>query len=337
MFSLQQYRALREASGLVDRSHRGRLRLTGQDRRDYLQGLLTNDVAALTPGTGCYAALLTAQGRMISDMFVVETGEDILLDLERDVTAKVAAHLDRFIFSEDVQVADESDILAQVGVFGPYAARAVSSAFGGALSAQELGALRPLDNRTWTFGGAPVVVVCRDDVGVPGFDLLIARGKSEEIADAVRRAGAVDIDPETVEALRVEAGRPAFGKDMGEDTIPLEAGIEDRAISLTKGCYVGQEIIIRVLHRGHGRVARRLVGLALEPSADVPARGDRIRAGDREIGSVTSAVRSVALGRPLALGYVHRDFVAPATAVAIVTGASVQPASVTELPLSYPS
>ena len=95
---------------------------------------------------------------------------------------------------------------------------------------------------------------------------------------------------------------------MDDDTIPLEAGIEDRAISLTKGCYVGQEIIIRVLHRGQGRVARRLVGLALEPSAIVPAKGDRIRSGEREVGTVTSAVASPALGRPLALGYVHRDF-----------------------------
>jgi folate-binding Fe-S cluster repair protein YgfZ len=114
MFSLEQYRALREGAGLVDRSPRGRLRLTGPDRREYLQGLLTNDIAALVPGAGCYAALLTAQGRMISDMYVIETGEAILMDLERDVTAKVAAHLEQFIFSEDVQVGDESDVLSQI-------------------------------------------------------------------------------------------------------------------------------------------------------------------------------------------------------------------------------
>ena len=109
---------------------------------------------------------------------------------------------------------------------------------------------------------------------------------------------------------------------MDEDTIPLEAGIEDRAISLTKGCYVGQEIIIRMLHRGQGRVARRLVGLALDPSATVPAKGDAIRVGDRQVGAVTSATHSPALERPLAMGYVHRDFTEPGTAVSRWRGRS---------------
>jgi folate-binding protein YgfZ len=104
---------------------------------------------------------------------------------------------------------------------------------------------------------------------------------------------------------------------MDEDTIPLEAGIEDRAISLTKGCYVGQEVIIRVLHRGHGRVARKLVGIVFAPAASVPSRGERILAADRDIGSITSAVESPALGAPIALGYVHRDFQQPGTSVTV--------------------
>ena len=117
------------------------------------------------------------------------------------------------------------------------------------------------------------------------------------------------------EVCRIEAGHPPFGQDMDEDTIPLEAGIEDRAISQTKGCYVGQEIIIRVLHRGHGRVARRLVSLTLDADA---ARGDRLFAGDREVGFVTSFARSPRLGA-IALGYAHRDFVAPGTALTVNT------------------
>ena len=120
MFSLEQYRALREGAGLVNRSDRGRIRLTGKDRRDYLQGLLTNDIAALSAGSGCYACLLTAQGRMIADMYVVETGEAILMDLEADVCGTVAAHLEQFVFSEDVEVADVSASVAQLGVFGPH-------------------------------------------------------------------------------------------------------------------------------------------------------------------------------------------------------------------------
>jgi folate-binding protein YgfZ len=338
MFSLEQYRALRERAGLVNRSDRGRLRLTGQDRRDYLQGLLTNDIVALSAGSGCYACLLTAQGRMIADMYVVETGEAILIDLEAEVSARVGGHLEQFVFSEDVAISDVSGSVAQLGVFGPQAANVVSRVLGPAGSAPssptpaDLEGLRVLENRTWTWSGAAVTVVRRDDLGGLGFDLLIGVEHSDALAQAIRDAGAVDVDPEVAEVCRVESGRPVFGQDMTEDTIPLEAGIEDRAISLTKGCYVGQEIIIRVLHRGHGRVARRLVGVTLDPGAAVPARGSAIRSGDRELGTVTSAVWSPAFERPIAMGYVHRDFVEPATAVTVVVGDQVSPAVVMRLP-----
>jgi folate-binding protein YgfZ len=123
--------------------------------------------------------------------------------------------------------------------------------------------------------------------------------------------------------MRIDAGRPLFLVDMGEDTIPLEAGIEDRAISLTKGCYVGQEIIIRVLHRGHGRVARKLVKLSLAEGAGVPSRGDAIASGGKAMGAVTSAAMSPRTGRPVALGYVHRDFAAPGAPVEVNGAAAV--------------
>jgi folate-binding protein YgfZ len=163
-----------------------------------------------------------------------------------------------------------------------------------------------------------------------GFDVFLERGVADEFVRALTDAGAVAVSDGTAEVCRVEAGRPAFGVDMDVDTIPLEAGIEDRAISHSKGCYVGQEIIIRVLHRGHGRVARRLVGLVLDGLA---ARGDRIASGEREIGGVTSCVQSPALGMPIALGYVHRDFVAPGTRVVVTSAGAAQiPATVAALP-----
>jgi hypothetical protein len=140
---------------------------------------------------------------------------------------------------------------------------------------------------------------------------------AERLTAGMLRAGALAIDADVVEVCRVESGRPRFGLDMTDDTIPLEAGIEDRAISLTKGCYVGQEIVIRILHRGQGRVARRLVGLSLESSAAVPARGTVIRSVERVVGAVTSAVQSPALGRVIALGYVHRDFTTPGTTLSV--------------------
>jgi folate-binding protein YgfZ len=334
MFSPEQYLALRNGAGLVNRSDRGRLRLTGRDRRDYLQGLLTNDVTALSAGSGCYACLLTAQGRMIADMYVVETGEAILMDLERAVTARVGGHLEQFVFSEDVAVAEVSGSIAQLGVFGPRAADVVSrvAGEGSPLTAADLYGLAVLASRSWTWHGAPATVVRRDDLGGLGFDLLVGVEHSDALAQALRDAGAVDVDPAVAEVCRIESGRPIFGKDMTEDTIPLEAGIEDRAISLTKGCYVGQEIIIRVLHRGHGRVARRLVGLTLDPGAAVPASGSAIRGGDREIGTITSAALSPALGRPISLGYVHRDFVEAGTGVVVLVADQPSPAVVTHLP-----
>ncbi len=332
MFSPEQYRALRQDAALVNRSGRGRLRLSGSDRRDYLQGLLTNDILALTAGSGCYACLLTAQGRMVSDMYVLETGSDILIDLEGVVTSRIAEHLERFIFSEDAEVTNISGSTAQLGVFGPKSPGVVAKALHLIPAETELEAMPILGNRTVEWNATSVTIVRRDDLGVMGFDLVVALEHASALTSALEAVGVVPVEFEVAEACRVEAGRPVFGKDMTEDTIPLEAGIQDRAISLTKGCYVGQEIIIRVLHRGHGRVARRLVGLTFSPESSVPAAGTPIRLGDRDIGTITSAVLSPALQRPIAMGYVHRDFVEPGTAVAIVNDGQVVPGVVAGLP-----
>lgn len=325
---------MHEGAAIVDRSSRGRLLLTGNDRRSYLQGLLTNDITALTAGNGCYAAYLTAQGRMISDMRVFEMGDAILLDLEGFVAAQVRDRLSQFIFSEDVDVRDLSATKAQIGVYGPLAAAVVAEALAAATAPSEqapavstVEAMQMLSSARWDFRGAPVYVLRGDDVGAPGFDLVVERVHAAELLALLRSHGAMDVQDAVVEATRIEAGRPRFGVDMSDDTIPLEAGIEDRAISRTKGCYVGQEIIIRVLDRGHGRVARRLVGLKLAAGA-VPSRADAIRSGDREIGQVTSAAYSPLLETPIALGYVHRDFTRPGTSVDVAG----RPATVVETP-----
>jgi folate-binding protein YgfZ len=188
-----------------------------------------------------------------------------------------------------------------------------------------------LGNRTMRWRDAGLVIVRRDDIGIGGFDLLIDAKQAAALVAALRATGAIEIDTALAETLRVEAGVPRFGQDMDEDTIPLEAGIEDRAISMSKGCYVGQEIIVRVLHRGHGRVARKLVLLRVERSDvdGLPQKGDRIHSAERDVGFVTSAVESPAIGSVLAMGYVHRDFVEAGTAVAIDRGGVRTPAVVT--------
>jgi folate-binding protein YgfZ len=326
MFSLDQYNAAKGGAALIDRSTQGKISLAGPDRAAFLHGLLTNDIARLTAGTGTYAAYLTPQGRMISDMRVVETGADMLLDVEPSVVDSLAERLDRLIFSEDVRVTNVTRHFAEVGVHGPLAAQVLEGAMG--IPAGRLQSFSQYDNVRAP--GSDVTVVRDDAFGVMGFDVYVPAAEAERVVDALARAGAVRTTEDTSEVLRIEAGRPRFTVDMDTETIPLEAGIEDRAISLTKGCYVGQEVIVRVLHRGHGRVARKLV--RLEVSGDlIPARGDVIQAGEREIGRITSAALSPGTSGPLALGYVQRDYVTAGTPVTVASGGRSLQATVRQL------
>jgi tRNA-modifying protein YgfZ len=306
------YTAVRHGAGLIDRPDAGRILLTGADRRSYLQGLLTNDIEALTPGTGCYAAMLTAQGRMMTDMRVLELGDALLLSLPLHVTAAIREHLDRFIFSEDVQVKDVTASRAEIGIYGPAAPDLLV----------KIGAEGDVPSRIFEITrvrmvGVESVVIGSDEPGVGGYDILVDAADAEPVIAALLASGAVRVSELDAETVRIESGRPRFGADMDTDTIPLEAGLEERAISRSKGCYVGQEVIVRVQDRGQGRVAKRLVGLTFDAGAPVPAAGSRILSGEREIGRVTSATWSPALSRPIALGYAHRDFVEPYTPVAV--------------------
>jgi tRNA-modifying protein YgfZ len=266
MFSLESYQAARANGGVVRRADRGVLAVSGADRASWLQGLLTNDVGALVENEPVYAAYLTPQGRMITDMFVVSKGNRILLDVPGPLAASLRDRLDGLIFSEDVQIADESASLW-----------------------------------VWTIVGADAFREVIADMLPVEFQVLPA------------------IDMDTFEVLRIERGVPRFLADMTDQTIPLEAGIEDRAISFTKGCYVGQEIIIRVTHRGGGRVAKKLVQWVADESAEVvPLPESRMFSFDKDIGRVTSSAFSPSLNRVVGLGYVQRDFVEPGTALTIV-------------------
>ena len=324
--SAQAYDAARHRAALLDRSQRGRIVVSGTERRSYLQGLLTNDINALTVGHGCYAAYLTAQGRMIADVYAYELGDVLLLAMSGLVKDVVMAKLDQFIFSEDVQLGDVTNTFAQIAVVGPEAANVVASIVSG-LPVEALRAMVEHDNGRGDWAGGAAIVTRINDAGEPGFDLYVERAQADALKIALRSAGVAELDEAAADAVRIESGVPLFGRDMNEETIPLEAGIESRAISFTKGCYVGQEVIIRVLHRGHGRVARKLVGLTLDGEA-VPAAGAVVLGGEKEIGQVTSAAASPALGRPIALAYLHRDFLEPGTIVRV----SDQNATVTALP-----
>jgi folate-binding protein YgfZ len=299
--------------------------------------MLTNDIAGLAAGRGCYAAYLTPQGRMMADMRVFDLGDVLLVDVDGGVKDAVLQKLDQFVFSEDVRFGDVTEAFAAAGVYGPAAAESASAALGllgaEAPGAAALAALPEYGNARLDAGGQGVILVASRDFAELGFDLLCERAQAARLRQALVEAGAEQVPEAVADAMRIERGRPLFPVDMNEETIPLEAGIERRAISFTKGCYPGQEVITRVLHRGHGRVAKKLVGLLLAGEQPASA-GDRIRAGDREIGAVTSSARSAVLGRPIALGYVHRDFLAPGTAVDVVHDGVAVAATVSELPFT---
>jgi folate-binding protein YgfZ len=308
MISLDDYAALYETAVIGAIAPRGQVAVAGADRASFLQGFLTNDTAQLTTGHGCYAAWLTPQGRMLCDLHVLESGDMILLDLPSADLIQTADRLEQFHFTEDVQIA-VLETLRSVWVHGPAAARL--------LGREEYNAWAQYQNARVEFAGVPVVIARIDQLGVPGFVIYVDAQQHDEVTRAVATAGALHATPETLEAARIEAGYPVFGVDMTPDTIPLEAGIEDRAISLTKGCYVGQEVIIRILHRGHGRVVRKLVRLQVE--GDAPSANAKVFSGERDIGFVTSAAKSPRLGA-IALAYLHRDFLAPGTGVEVDLG-----------------
>jgi folate-binding protein YgfZ len=288
MFSPEGYRALTEAAALVKRGDRGVLAVRGTDRLSWLQGLLTNDVVALPVGGICDAAYLTPQGRMITDMRVVNLPDRTLLDVPASLAESLQQRLDGLLFSEDAEIVDLSSSVGVVDVHGPLAPPMVA--------------------------GEPAV---RDDAyGLPGFSAFLATADVQPFVSRMVGRGAMETTLETLDVVRIEAGRPAYLIDMDEHTIPLEAGLEDRAISFTKGCYVGQEVIVRVTQRGGGRVARRLVGLRLDTSVAPKAR-DAIVVDGRDIGWVTSGALSPALATAIALGYVHRDYTAPGTSVVV--------------------
>jgi folate-binding protein YgfZ len=318
--------AARRRAAMIGRQ-RGLVLVSGPDRASYLQGLLTNDIVALKPGEGCYSAYLTPQGRMISDMSVHELGDVILLVLPVATKDTVLARLDQFLFSEDVQLGDVSSTLAALMIAGPEAAPLLAAAMD--TGPGQLEALPPNGIVRISRGEEVLLVRRAADVGGFALEVLAEAGAVSGIEQRLRDQGVEALTPDAVELLRIEAGMPLFGRELEEDTIPLEAVIEVRAISFTKGCYVGQEVIIRVLHRGHGRVARRLVGLLFDRQTEAPPAGTLLRSGDKELGSITSSAFSPVLERPVALGYVKRDFAAAGTRVSTADGVA---AEVTTLP-----
>ncbi len=283
-----QYRALKEGAAVVDRSARGKLLVRGRDGAEFLQGQLTNDVEALEPEAGCYSALLDRKGRVQADMRVLrlDTG-DLWLDTESEATATVQRHLLMYSVGREAEIEDVSGDWSILSVIGPGAAEAAGTGPLGPEYAQ----------RRYGREGVEILAVATD----LGVDLFVRVDQADELRSLLAGSEAVEVSEAAAEILRVESGRPRFGREMTTATIPQEAGIDGRAVSFTKGCYIGQETVARLHYKG--RPNRHLRGLRLDaPVAD----GDTIMLGAREVGRVGTAVLSPAHG-PIALAVIRRE------------------------------
>jgi len=307
------------------RRERGVLRVTGRDRLEWLNGLLTNDLKSREGPRACPALWLTPQGRMITDLIVLELGEETWLDVPAPLAAALAERFDRMIFAEDARVTDASSELASTAVYGTEALALLRKALeqnstGGAAA----------DPSALAIGHAQqdglVISTHAIGSGLPGVHVYQSHADAQRFEETML-AGRRRLDDHEATVLRVERGIPEFLVDTSEETIPLEAGLDD-TISHTKGCYVGQEIIVRIRDRAHGRVARKLVGLQISGSV-VPPVPQGVTSDGRHAGRVTSAVMSAAVGSPIALATLLRDFTEPGTPVILDDGT---PAVVTALP-----
>ncbi len=321
-----EYRAVRESTGVIDRSMLGKVTVTGRDRQAFLQGMLTNDVKSLQPGQGTAAAFLDAHGKVMALLHLYALDDRLLIQLPANLTAKTLQTLDHFLISEKAYFESADEAFAVLAVQGPGARDLLS-----ALAGREID-LAPHQHQEVAIAGAPVRVIHRREGGVAGFHCWTVALHAAPLWGALANAGARPVGMEALEALRVEAGIPWYGTDV-DDTVILPETRQEALVSYNKGCYIGQEVVARVKYRGH--VNRALSGLVLANDR-VPGQGAKVMADGKEVGRITSAVRSPALGKAIALGYVRREHFEPGSVVAVDDGAVVINATVAALPFVEP-
>jgi folate-binding protein YgfZ len=330
---LAEHRALRESAAVLDLSFRSRLCLTGNDRVRFLHGQVTNDIKRLRLGEGCYAALVSAKGRMESDLNVYALGEELLLDCEPGQGGAVSQRLERFIVADDVQVVDVAPLFGLLSVQGPNAEAVVRQL---ELTPEPPRAVFQVQQAQHATLGE-LYLVNQPRIGSSGFELYAPFASLEAIADklvaASKAVGGGPAGWQALELARVEAGIPRFGIDMDERNFPQECGIEARAVSYSKGCYIGQEVLNRIHTLGH--VNRTLCGLRLQDQLPaLPARDDKLLRSGKEIGYVTSAVASPALHANIALGYLRHEAANDGGELVVRTAAGESPARVVPLPFA---
>lgn len=322
---LFEYAAVREGgAGLIDLSSRGRLLVGGSEAVPFLNGLITNDMKTLAEKQWMPAVFPSVQGRLIASVRVIHTPTGYLVDTEASTHQRVLDTLSRFTLAGDFRVVKLTAALAQLSLQGALAGEIAGAVFGQAATSLDRFAAAVVP---WLEG--QVTIIRATHTAADGFDLFVDAGAAAGLWDALTGAGARPVGFDAFELLRIEAGQPRYGIDMDETNVVTETNLDD-AISYTKGCYIGQEIVARIKYRGH--VAKKLTGLLFERGVSVHA-GATIRSlDDKDIGRITSATLSPHLGRTVALGYVKYDYLAAGTTVKVVADDDEFSAAVTELP-----
>lgn len=326
---LAEYKAVREKVGVADLSHQRGFLITGRDRVPFLQNLISNDLNPLGEGKGLYATLLTAKGRVLSDFYLYSLPDALLMDVEWSNAQKTFDQLMRFKLRSQIKI--ETPSWGRLLVSGPQARPLLEALFGNLPIDQEKSFSQ------MTFDGIPLICVKQSITGGEDYHLYIpSEGLEkmwERLFSAGGRFGLSPFGQSTLETLRIEAGKPRYGMDMDEHIIPIEAGLEKEAISYTKGCYPGQEVMARIQTYGH--VNKHLMGLIIE-GADLPKKDDKIFQEEKELGWITSATRSPLSGKIIAMGYVRPQIATPGTAVEVEINQARRSAQVAPLPFYSP-
>jgi folate-binding protein YgfZ len=323
------YTAAHRSAAVIERTDRAFVRVYGRDPVRMLQGLISNDLARADGTRAVYAAVLTPKGKMVCDVRVLRRGDELLVETDATAANALIAHLKKFVPPLFARFDDVTPQWSVLGLYGPHARPLLVGVFDASVPQNTM----EDDAHLITVDDATLIAVATSHTVCGGFDLIGVPAAVNVAADRLRAAGAEPLDAAALDVLRIEAGRPRWGADMDENTIPLEAGLRARAISETKGCYTGQEVIVRILHRGHVNWLLRGVLLgALEPPA---AAASLLHPRDyRTIGRITSAARSPVLGQTVALAYVRREVEPPAEAqLETATGPRVQ---IVTLPFQAP-
>ena len=283
---MDPYAAMTEGVALVDRSESGKLALTGAEAKAFLNGQVSNEIEALEPGTGCYAALLTPKGKMLADLRVLDTGDELLMLCERSALQALFDALRRFNIGFDAELPKRTLERGLLSLIGP--------------GVDDLSGLRGQTPQSAEHANvqSDLGLLVRTDVGI---DVICDSADTERVKAAFLEAGAVEADEAQADVLRVERGRPRYGVDLDDSVIPQEAGLNERAVSFTKGCYVGQETVARLHWRG--KPNRHLRGLRLGEEVQP---GTELRLGEREVGRITSVASSPRYGA-VGLALVRRE------------------------------